>query len=131
MSQSNDPGNVVIQSCWSGLQLSQMMSKMQESKAKTRRLSLPGGRKDTKNDHLLAQVLGVWGFFPCFLKQTPPYSPLPSPLVLRQLHLVDHWELGFIQHLKICLLRLLLEALAKFLTNKHLPAKLKMELLIK
>lgn len=74
-----------------------------------------------------------WGvaFIPCFLKQMPPHSLLSSPLLLRQLHLVDHWELGFIQHLKICSLRLLLQALAKFLTNKHLPVKLKIELLIK
>lgn len=43
-SRSNDPGYMVIQRRWSGLQLSQMISKMQESKAKTRSLSLPGGR---------------------------------------------------------------------------------------
>lgn len=70
------------------------------------------------------------GFIPCLLKEIPPHSPLPSPLVLGQLHLVDAWELGFIQHLKICLLRLLLQALANIFTNKHLPVKVKMEILI-
>lgn len=71
------------------------------------------------------------GFIPCLLKEIPPYSPLPSSLVLGQFHLVDAWKLGSIQHLKICLLRLLLQALANFLTNKHLPVKLEMEILIK
>lgn len=71
------------------------------------------------------------GFIPCLLKEILPHSPLPSSLVLGQLHLVDVWKLGFIQHLKICLLRLLLQALANFLTNKHLPVKLEMEILTK
>lgn len=92
----------------------------------TRRL--PSWRQtENKND----TGFGGLGFILCLLKQKPPHSSLPSPQVLRQLHLVDRWQLGFIQHLKICSLGLLLQALAKFLTNKHLPVKLKMELLIK
>lgn len=102
------------------------------SRAKQDQKALPTRRQaGHKERQRVGTGFGGLGFFPCFLKQMTPYSPLPSPLVLRQLHSVDHWELGFIQHLKICSLRLLLEALAKFLTNKHLPAKLKMELLIK
>lgn len=87
--------------------------------------------QEAEGKQKMAQVFGGLVLSLAFWNKTPPHSLLSSPLLLRQLHLVDHWELGFIQHLKICSLRLLLQALAKFLPNKHLPVKLKIELLIK
>lgn len=112
------PQNVEIQRWWSGFWLSQITSKSTKEQNKVQK-TLPS-RRQSENKKT-AQSGGGW-----VLSLANVNKHLPAALFLHLKSLGNS-----IQHLKISLLRLLHQAMARFLTHKQPSVKPKMELLIK